>query len=179
MNVQQMREHAREIRATHPKRAAMFDRFADRMENEQPTLKPAQDIAPGDLLQGVNGTAFLVTSVEPASDARGREVTRINFDGVSHPMDRPRGEDMRHWPADGDSTYGPEHAEPTEPAGLAIAAMNATHKLSGRNGEIQDTLTDTTPTGREMTLYYFEDHARPTVAGWYYAHELHIPGVNA
>lgn len=57
--------------------------------------------------------------------------------------------------------------------------MNATHIKSGHTGEIQDTQTVTTNTGRTVTVYYFEDHARPTAAGWYQSRDLIIPGVNA
>lgn len=52
--------------------------------------------------------------------------------------------------------------------------MNAKHIKSDHEGEIQDEMKD----WRGHTLFYFEDHARPTAAGWYYSRELEIPGVN-
>lgn len=53
--------------------------------------------------------------------------------------------------------------------------IRATHIRSGHVGEVQDEKKDPL---RGWTLFYFEDHARPTVAGWYLSHELEIPGVN-
>lgn len=55
-----------------------------------------------------------------------------------------------------------------------MKALSATHIKSGRTGEVQDERKDF----RGWSIFYFEDHARPTVAGWYYSHELEIPGVN-
>lgn len=98
MNVRQMREHANEVRDTNPKRAAMFDRFADRMEREQATLKQATDVTAGDLLQGVNGTAFLVTDVELTTNPRtGKPAMRYAFDGVNIPFYTRPGENIRHY----------------------------------------------------------------------------------
>lgn len=54
--------------------------------------------------------------------------------------------------------------------------MYAKHIKSGHEGEIQDTYVSDY-TGE--TVYYFEDHARPTVAGWYFGRDLAIPGVTA
>lgn len=53
--------------------------------------------------------------------------------------------------------------------------MKATHKKSGHIGEIQDV----TEGAGGLTIYYFEDHQRPTVAGWYHLGDLSVPGVNA
>lgn len=50
----------------------------------------------------------------------------------------------------------------------------AAHIRTGHVGEIQDEMKDF----RGWTLFYFEDHARPSAAGWYYSSELEIPGVN-
>jgi len=100
MNVRQMREHADEVRASNPRQAAMFDRFADRMEREAPVLGLAGDVESGDLLQGINGTAFLVTTTERALDNRGRKVVRFGFDGVKQHFDARPGTNLRHWPAE-------------------------------------------------------------------------------
>lgn len=53
--------------------------------------------------------------------------------------------------------------------------MNATHIKSGHTGEIQDEFTF--DDGRH--LFYFEDHTRPTAAGWYPLSALTIEGVTA
>lgn len=57
--------------------------------------------------------------------------------------------------------------------------MQATHIRSGHAGEIQDRDQFIDANGRTRTRYYFEDHMRPTAAGWYYSEHLIIPGVNA
>ena len=54
----------------------------------------------------------------------------------------------------------------------------ATHIASGHTGEVQDMDQYVDANGRTVTRWYFEDHARPTVAGWYYSKHLIIPGVN-
>lgn len=55
----------------------------------------------------------------------------------------------------------------------------ATHITSGHTGEVQQMDQFVDANGCTRTRFYFEDHARPTVAGWYYSAALVIPGVNA
>lgn len=46
--------------------------------------------------------------------------------------------------------------------------FTATHIPTGRTVEIQDTMEDYGGT----TMYYCEDHMRPSMAGWCYAESL-------
>lgn len=55
----------------------------------------------------------------------------------------------------------------------------ATHTASGHEGEIQQVNWYEDHNGVFRVQFYFEDHARPTAAGWYPSSALVIPSVNA
>lgn len=48
----------------------------------------------------------------------------------------------------------------------------AMHILTGNVGEVQDVMTD----DDGVPMFYFQDHDRPSAAGWHYQSSLYIAG---
>jgi hypothetical protein len=89
------------------------------------TLRPATDIKPGDVIQGINGTAFKVTATERTTDRRGRKVARWTLDGVTQPFDATLSQNIRCWPLEECEEHTNDGTGTCEACGLDLVKASA------------------------------------------------------